>query len=636
MAIKYSQLEDRKGTIYNKETRKGYGKPADLARDLGIEPHKIDWSQIKPPEVKSSSLFEPFKKLAAPLTKPFTNLFKKSTPAPTPTPAPTSAPTSKITMATKQDVKNIYTSYIGREPTADEYTHHIDKTGYDHLNEWAMKQKFEGVKKEQPLQPQIEKKSTPSSDPSIVNFLNSLGLPSDYNSRSRLAREHGITGYMGTGPQNTRLLEMLRQEQEGEPTPGQKEEVETKDLPDDQDQSSEQDTQSEIEQINTEENQSQEEELDIIETESSEDVDLSTSASLVERLLKTLETKKTEDTPSMEQKFIDERKALGIGELETSFADIESEMKQLDADYMSAIEGEEGRKVSMTQVKRRQSAEGIQYNRAKRDLQVERDSIANQLNMKYGVLNSIVKYAGVDYDNAQQDYQLKWNTAMQMTNLVKGMEDSAKTDEERKTDNARANAQIMFNLFKEGNISYGSLDEATKLDIKNMEIQAGLPIGFTGFIMETIDDPIVHFGSEFTNAAGDRMQPITMVDKETGNITVKNVNLGQAGVGSDGKGPSSYQEWTLAGGLEGTGKSYADFIATRTGDTEAEKIQKARVGIATYLNQNTGDDGFVSPDTFKKARNAWVSDGYSSEDFDKAYKNFANPSHYREYSPEYY
>ena len=47
--------------------------------------------------------------------------------------------------ATREDVTNAYTSYIGREPTEAEYTHHIGKTGLDDLNEWAMKQEWEGT-----------------------------------------------------------------------------------------------------------------------------------------------------------------------------------------------------------------------------------------------------------------------------------------------------------------------------------------------------------------------------------------------------------------------------------------------------------------------------------------------------------
>ena len=45
---------------------------------------------------------------------------------------------------------------------------------------------------------------------SIVDYLNSQGKASDYNTRSTLAEQYGISGYTGTAQQNTQLLGMLR------------------------------------------------------------------------------------------------------------------------------------------------------------------------------------------------------------------------------------------------------------------------------------------------------------------------------------------------------------------------------------------------------------------------------------------
>jgi hypothetical protein len=46
--------------------------------------------------------------------------------------------------------------------------------------------------------------------PSIVDYLNSIGQPSDYSSRAVLARQKGIQNYTGTADQNTQLLGILR------------------------------------------------------------------------------------------------------------------------------------------------------------------------------------------------------------------------------------------------------------------------------------------------------------------------------------------------------------------------------------------------------------------------------------------
>lgn len=46
--------------------------------------------------------------------------------------------------------------------------------------------------------------------PSIVDFLNSIGQPSNFAARAQLAAQNGIQGYTGTAAQNTQLLNQLR------------------------------------------------------------------------------------------------------------------------------------------------------------------------------------------------------------------------------------------------------------------------------------------------------------------------------------------------------------------------------------------------------------------------------------------
>src|SRR3990167_10958035 len=45
---------------------------------------------------------------------------------------------------------------------------------------------------------------------SIVDYLNQIGQPSDYNSRAALAAAKGIAGYSGTASQNLQLLGLLQ------------------------------------------------------------------------------------------------------------------------------------------------------------------------------------------------------------------------------------------------------------------------------------------------------------------------------------------------------------------------------------------------------------------------------------------
>lgn len=58
-------------------------------------------------------------------------------------------------------------------------------------------------------------KAASFTGPSIVDFLSKAGQPSDFASRSSLARQAGISDYRGTAEQNTRLLNILRSETTG-------------------------------------------------------------------------------------------------------------------------------------------------------------------------------------------------------------------------------------------------------------------------------------------------------------------------------------------------------------------------------------------------------------------------------------
>jgi len=305
---------------------------------------------------------------------------------------------------------------------------------------------------------------------SIVDYLSSIGQSSDFQSRSRMARDLGITNYIGSATQNTRMLRLLREDQETEDekvevTP---EETTVKTGEDEEPQ----DKQEEIIDIDKTANEDSDAEYEILTEDGDKDVEVSDSAKLVKKLLAKLDEEPEKDKTTTEV-YSEQRELLGIDDLENQFAASEAALEKLDADFASTLEEEEGRRVGMRTIRRRQTAQELKYNRQRRDLVADRNSLANQLNMKYNVLNNIVKYTGQDYDDAQQDYQFKFNATMQLTNLLVGIEDKAKTVEERQNDNARANLQIMYGLFKGGNVSYDSLDSATQLDIKNMELQAG-------------------------------------------------------------------------------------------------------------------------------------------------------------------
>lgn len=56
------------------------------------------------------------------------------------------------------------------------------------------------------------------------------------------------------------------------------------------------------------------------------------------------------------------------------------------------------------------------------------------------------------------------------------------------------------------------------------------------------------------------------------------------------------------------------------------EIDQAKQLAKNYLASKTGADGFVSPQDYLLARNAWIGDGYTPSDFDTFAKGYKNPN----------
>ena len=263
-------------------------------------------------------------------------------------------------------------------------------------------------------------------------------------------------------------------------------------------------------------------------------IDLSKSAQLVDKLTQMLTAKP--DVPSLRDEYEKELLRSGFNEDSAALGEAERAIKQLDADFMSTLEGEEARRVSIGQIRRRQGAQEIAYNRIRRDMIVERDYLANKVAGKQAIVNTMVQLTGQDIANAQADYQNKFQNALAITNLVRGIEQDQLTAIQRQQDNARANVQIMSGLLASGNVKYAQLDAATKSQLKSMELQAGLPIGFTQFVAETVKSPEVQFLPAYTDINGVRIQPIATINPQTGAYTIKNVNQGKVDLPVTAKG----------------------------------------------------------------------------------------------------
>ncbi|NIA09511.1 MAG: hypothetical protein GWP10_07240 [Nitrospiraceae bacterium] len=95
-----------------------------------------------------------------------------------------------------------------------------------------------------------------------------------------------------------------------------------------------------------------------------------------------------------------------------------------------------------------------------------------------------------------------------------------------------------------------------------------------------------------------------------------------------GASPSSYKEWSLAGGEKGTGMS-SEFL-NQGGDNKFNK-ERARGDMLEKMNSVKGRDGKIAPENWNAFREAWQSAGGNVINFDKEFSQFINMSHSENY-----
>ena len=233
------------------------------------------------------------------------------------------------------------------------------------------------------------------------------------------------------------------------------------------------------------------------------------------------------------------------------------------------------------------------YNTFKKNVQVYQDQLTlaqNQLKDKQTAIDNYIKYTDMDYDNAKQkfdeDYKRAWDSIMYVD---KQMGAEAEAAQAAKKD-AAAQWTAYSNLFKDGNLTYDALDEATKLKITDLELKAGYPVGTLAAIKN--ENPNGKLLGSSTNDAGD----VTFTFLQP-NGDIKTLKVAGAGKKTKATGDGS---GSVAGG--------------QLYDTYRDKL------MATV-----GADGKVNTEAYKRLRTEWGAiKNHSITEFDSLFKDLGN------------
>lgn len=178
--------------------------------------------------------------------------------------------------------------------------------------------------------------------------------------------------------------------------------------------------------------------------------------------------------------------------------------------------------------------------------QVNRDRqyLANSLAQKQSIIGSMLDAYGADYESAVADFDKRYNRSMQAIDMFRSIrkdevaEQSAlasaelaqkKFEEEKiqqRKDDANAKLNVIYNAIQEGTMNPEVLAKpAMALQVAQMEIQAGMPIGTFAGLMSKHPEKKLESTKESVNAKGEKILSFIMTDRN-GTPTVIQQNLG--------------------------------------------------------------------------------------------------------------
>lgn len=221
---------------------------------------------------------------------------------------------------------------------------------------------------------------------------------------------------------------------------------------------------------------------------------------------------------------------LGITDLETQAADLAKQERAIQQQQRDRNAYAEGRPVALGVISGQESEIDRQTRTQLDSIAIQKQAVNDQLNTKYNTLNTIMKLTQQDYDNAKAQYDTKFSQAMDAINLVRGLRKDYLDEAQQKRDNAQANLTVIYNSIKDGNVDFNTLDTATKNNIANLEMQAGLPVGFVKKLHDSNPKADIISTTSRQEQNGDTYSDVLMRDKATGKITVQHVFMGKTKV----------------------------------------------------------------------------------------------------------
>lgn len=322
--------------------------------------------------------------------------------------------------------------------------------------------------------------------------------------------------------------------------------------------------------------------------------------------------------PKFEETFQKLRVDMGLDSVESSINEYKNMIREQENLLMQQRNTERGKTQRLGVIEGR-------IDQATRDRQEQISWLSSNVayltdvaNSAYTYINMIMQFKQMDYNTAKEAYDSEFNKRMTVyESLVEQARDErdfkmALRQEQQKT--ASAQLSMYADMITSGQMRWSDMSEAEQLAIHKLEVQAGLPVGFTSKIRIPEGSTIKSITNR-TDPYGNVIADIIYVDPYTGAVTVKHQTLGKTKVASSGGGSSSSS--SLANLQKGAVSMLANIESTQQtfayrNDPDAEKRkadkQMARweieEAIGKFVNQYGEKQGM------ELFNYAWNAGGY--------------------------
>ncbi len=237
--------------------------------------------------------------------------------------------------------------------------------------------------------------------------------------------------------------------------------------------------------------------------------------------------KEAPDVYSAVKDLENRRKQYGVAEMEQKMAELNKQMADLTTRNNERKDYAEGKAVPMGVIAGRVSEIEKQHNTRMQYLRNEASYINDRYKTTMNVIEMYMKAGAEDYTRAKERFESDYKRNRDMLDMYKDDIKQQNAQERERMKDAQATLQTIYNGVINGSIEKSSWTPEMENQIAKLELQSGFPMGLIKSVYDK--NPKSDIIQQSTaNVNGRQVLNLVMRDKQTGQMKVESVDMGQA------------------------------------------------------------------------------------------------------------